>query len=78
MWINNLEFEILKRIKYELSLDNIGSDKNQILEILNKLKNFGIITFKRNVENHELINPINFEITQKGDRIFTETNYEPS
>jgi hypothetical protein len=78
MWINNLEFEILKRIRYELSFDNLAPDKNQLFEILHKLKNIGIINFRHNVAaSQDIFNPQNLEITKKGNRIFIETNYDP-
>ena len=69
MWLNRIEFEILKRIKYDLSFDNLIDDESQFQQILTKLKDKGIIKFG---------DISKMEITQKGDRIFIETNYEPS
>ena len=74
MWLNDIEFEIIKRIKYGLSLDKLTDDKNQLINILHNLKNNNIISF-------DSINDFNdtseVQITKKGFRLFSDKEYQP-
>ena len=74
VWLNDIEFEIIKRIKYGLSLEKLTDDKNQLISILHNLKNNNLINF-------DSINDLNdtseVQITKKGSRLFSDKEYQP-
>ncbi len=72
--LNSLELEILKRIKYGLSLIDLSADEEEMLNFLNSLKNRNILQFNEfDINKPELI-----RITQKGERLYKESVYVPS
>ena len=73
--LNKTELEILKRIKYGLSLDALFPTKEELINLLISLKTRDVLKFnsKSDIENPELI-----KITPKGERLYTETVYEPT
>ena len=75
VWLNDNEFEIIKRIKYGLSLERLTEDKNQLIEILHKLKKNNVIQFD---SIDDLDNTSHFKITKKVLRLYSEIKYQPT
>lgn len=73
MWLDDIEFEIIKRIKYGLSLENLANNGNQLSEILFRLRNNEIISFN----THDDIDNGEIAITTKGFRLYAEKEYRP-
>ena len=72
--LNSIEFEILKRVRYGLSLEGITNSDIQLEKILITMKLKGIIELET---GSDIYNPVYIYITKKGERMFAETEYVP-